>query len=357
MSVNDKSVSVRRLNYIGSKWQLLEWIDTTINKFTEGTKNNKNTLKVADLFAGTGIVSWWFRSKNYTVYSNDSELYSFVITSALNRSIYTDVCKKIITMLNKELEGSLYTNYEGYITKVYSPHLECERKFFTVDNARRIDWIRNRLAEIKLTISQDEYHFLLASLIISADSVSNVPAVYGCYLKNFKAKALKSLVLKPIHELEEPCQTGSKVWNSDILDLDLHLKPVDVVYLDPPYNGRQYSKNYFCLNVIAMESEQQEQLVLKGKTGIPDNSFISSFCKKTSIVSSFEKMIESLALKCKLLVMSYNNEGLLSKETITKTLEKYGTVKIEQKEYKKFKSFEYNENAKVIEYLFCLTTK
>ena len=35
-------------------------------------------------------------------------------------------------------------------------------------------------------------------------------------------------------------------------------------------------------------------------------------------------------------------------------LTKYGTVSVIQREYKRFKSFEYNEDKAIQEYLFCL---
>ena len=186
-----------RLNYIGSKFQLLDWITSIILEKTKwSTFENK---VVADLFAGTGIVSYHFRKQGSIVLSNDVESYSSIITHAFNRSIYNKQCKDSIEQLNKDFDENKYQSFYGLITKHYSPfNKDQPRNFFTIDNSQRIDYVRVRIESMKDSISYDTYIFLLASLIISADSVSNVPAVYGCFLKQFKSKAIKPFILKPI---------------------------------------------------------------------------------------------------------------------------------------------------------------
>ena len=90
----------------------------------------------------------------------------------------------------------------------------------------------------------------------------------------------------------------------------------DVLYLDPPYNERQYSKNYFPLNIIAKTPEQLlTELPLKGKTGIPTDCFLSPFCKKGNSVENAFKFLFS-GLKTKWIFLSYNSESIISKEKI-----------------------------------------
>lgn len=346
-------IKICRLNYIGSKFQLLDWILETILETTGWESFEYKTI--ADLFAGTGIVSYHFRTHNSRVLSNDAEYYSYVIAYAFTQSVYSPTCKEVIATLNTELQDDRYLSTIGFITDHYSPHNSNERKFFTVDNAKRIDYIRCRLESLKPEISNQDYMFLLASLILSADSVSNVPAVYGCFLKNFKSKALKHLTLQPIHTNETATLDGSKTFNSDVLNKDfLDSIESDLVYLDPPYNERQYSKNYFPLNMIAKSPESLlEEEPLKGKTGIPSGCFLSPFCKKGSTVeNAFETLFQSL--KTKWIVLSYNSESIITKEKMISLMEKYGTVSVVEKEYKRFKSFEYNDNKQIKEYLFCL---
>jgi len=344
---------IHRLNYIGSKFQLLDWITENIKEQTGWSSFADKTI--ADLFSGTGIVSYHFRKNMARVISNDAELYSSIITHAFTRSIYTEKCKKIIDEIQKDIQGNKQSSTVGFITRHYSPYGSNERRFFTIENAKRIDYIRNKLELIKGSVSVDEYKFLLASILLSADAVSNVPAVYGCFLKNFKSKASKNLTFMPIHNNTVPVVDGSNTQNSDVLRTEfLGSFESDLVYLDPPYNERQYSKNYFPLNIIAKTPDQLlSELPLKGKTGIPTDCFISPFCKKGDVV---EKAFEVLfrELKTKWIFLSYNSESTVSKEKMLDIMKNYGTASVIEREYKRFKSFEYNKDVDIKEYLFCL---
>lgn len=350
--INFKEVlpeKIYRLNYIGSKFQLLDWITTNIKEKTEWTSFEDK--RIGDIFSGTGIVSYYFRKNMARVISNDAELYSSIVTHAFTRSLYTDKCKKIIENFQKDIQEN--KQLIGFITTHYSPHESCERKFFTVENAKRIDYIRSKLELIKNEMDIDEYKFILASIILSADAVSNVPAVYGCFLKNFKTKAIKNLTLNPIHNNTLPVNCDSNTYNSDVLNIEfIGSFESDLVYLDPPYNERQYSKNYFPLNIIAKTPENLN-IQLKGKTGIPTDCFISPFCKKGTIV---EKAFDLLfrELKTKWIFLSYNSESIVSKEKMLDIMKNYGTASVIERDYKRFKSFEYNKDVEIKEYLFCL---
>ena len=211
------------------------------------------------------------------------------------------------------------------------------------------------MESIQSTLSDDDYKFILASILLSADAVSNVPAVYGCFLKEFKAKALKPLVLTPIHNNTIPSVDTSRTYNSDVLNIEfLRSFESDLVYLDPPYNERQYSKNYFPLNIIAKTPEELlTEQPLKGKTGIPTDCFISPFCKKGDTVEkSFEALFSEL--KTKWIFLSYNSESIVSKDRMLEIMKKYGSASVVEREYKRFKSFEYNKDVDIKEYLFCL---
>jgi len=336
-----------RLNYIGSKLNLLEWIEECILSYSK--LNSLQGIKIGDLFSGTGIVSYFFRTKNALVTSNDAELYSFIITKAMSSLVYSEEIQNEIDKINMDLNDKKHININGNIVKHYSP--QGSRNFFTIDNAQRIDYIKEKIK------NSPYFDFLMASLIVSADNVSNVPAVYGCFLKNFKQKALKELVLKPIHKNNLPV-LGSTVFNDDIINV---IDNVDcqILYLDPPYNERQYSKNYFPLNIVA---KYDDNIVLTGKTGIPTDCFISSLCKKREIKNAFENIFQKLAKNknIKWVFMSYNSEGLLKKDEIQKIItqsavNKKVNIEIKEREYKRFKSFSYNKDTDINEYLFCVS--
>lgn len=372
------ATKIHRLNYIGSKYQLLGWLTDYMKEKTGFTTFRNKT--VADLFAGTGVVSHHFRLQGATVYSNDAELYSAVIAHAFTRSFYTERIRDIIAEMNAAAPATAATAATtappGFVTRHYSPYEGNERMFFTVENARKIDAVRVMLedaaaaAAAATALTHDEYQFILASIIISADAVSNVPAVYGCYLKKFKTKATKPFVLMPIHTITSSAApapasaesvTKSAAFHADVISdpdfLATTLPPVDIAYLDPPYNERQYSKNYFPLNIIAKTpASLMTEPNLKGKTGIPTDCFLSAFCRKgTTAETAFDTLIRGL--RAKWIFLSYNSESIVSKEKMMEILSRYGTVSVIEREYKRFKSFEYNEDKAINEYLFCLEKK
>jgi adenine-specific DNA-methyltransferase len=106
--------------------------------------------------------------------------------------------------------------------------------------------------------------------------------------------------------------------------------------------------------MIALSPEEQKkEKPLKGKTGIPESCFISPFCKKGKTVEeAFEKIFKIITTKW--LFLSYNSESLITKQRMIEIMEKYGEVSVIERDYKRFKSFEYNEDKEIKEYLFCL---
>ena len=161
-------MDVQRLNYIGSKYQLTDWIIDRLTSITGwSTLRGK---RMGDMFAGTGIVTWTFRTLGASTVSNDAELYSSIITRAIGTSHYTDRLERMITTLNSSTETRV-----GCITRRFSPWEGCERMFFTTENAQRIDWIRHQIDVLRPSLTDAEHTFLVASLIVSADAVSNVP--------------------------------------------------------------------------------------------------------------------------------------------------------------------------------------
>jgi adenine-specific DNA-methyltransferase len=144
--------------------------------------------------------------------------------------------------------------------------------------------------------------------------------------------------------------TSHQVYQVDANELVKTIKG-DILYLDPPYNARQYGSNYHMLNTIAKYNEFEP----KGVTGLPEYNR-SAYCSKASVKQSFEELVANA--KFKYTFLSYNNEGLMSHEEITSILEKYGRVELKTKAYQRFKA-DKTENrnhtaTETLEYLFCL---
>lgn len=234
------------INYIGSKKSLLDEIESVLKQNLKLESN----LVFGDLFAGTGVVGEYFNQKyRMPIISNDSEYYSFVINYAKLKCPYNDKLQRIFKSWNKWSDK--ISNY-GLFSQNYACHDQNvikNRKFFLLENARKIDGIRILIERYyqKHKITKPEYFFLLASLIVSADKVANITSVYGAYLKNFKWTARKNFKFTPLHcSSQIPKYEKNQIFQQN--SLEIKSLTYDICYLDPPYNNRQYSKNYAPLN-------------------------------------------------------------------------------------------------------------
>ena len=310
------------MNYIGSKYKLLPFIKDTIHGAVGKDLSN---LVFCDLFAGTGMVGRAFKTTVKSVIANDLEYYSYV----LNRNYIGNHTP----LKNQELYIIKLSNLapkEGFIYSNYCNGSGSSRQYFSDKNGKKIDAIRSQIEKWHKTneISDNLYYFLLASLIESADKVANTASVYGAYLKHLKPSAQKILGLKAAEF--DITQNEQYVYNDDSNKL-IHKIEGDILYLDPPYNARQYGANYHLLNTIA----KQDTFTPKGKTGLR-NYNKSTYCSKVSVAASFEELIKNAHFKY--IFLSYNNEGLMPVEVVETIMSKYGKYDLQSTNYQRFKA-------------------
>jgi len=349
------------MNYIGSKLSLLTFLEESINKVAD-----KNCKVFCDLFAGTGIVGSYFKKKGYKIIANDIQYYSYILNrhyignhKELN---FTELIKEIPDLKSVDLENrkNFVCNYlsdlkgaKGFIYKNYclggTKNKKEARQYFSDENGMRCDAIRQKIENWKKgdLITDDEYYFLITSLIESIDKYANTASVYGAFLKNLKKTAQNNLILKParliINEQEH------EVFNEDINKLVGRIEG-DILYLDPPYNQRQYATNYHMLETIAKYDNPK----IYGKTGLRDyQNKKSLYCSSSQVKKSFKDLI--LNAKVKYIFLSYNNEGIMSLNDIKETMSLRGKYGYFTKEYNRFKA-DKSENRnyvtnKTVEYL------
>ena len=149
------------LDYIGSKKCLIPFLHEIIKQNIP----DLDKCVFGDLFAGAGSFSFFTAPLVKTMVANDLEEYSYIINKALVSCEYTQILQELINKLN-EFDG-----VEGLFYKNFSPNKYSERMFFTPENAKLIDAARQLMEMWFLyrEINQKEYHFLLASLLISLD--------------------------------------------------------------------------------------------------------------------------------------------------------------------------------------------
>ena len=348
------------MRFIGCKTNLLDEINVVINS------NCKNSKTFCDLFSGTGTVGLFFK-KNYEIISNDLLYFSYILQKgsiSINNQI---TFKKLYSNLEIDCDNSdlidnvieylnniNFKEYDGKktITNNYSP--KGGRMYLTEENALKIDCIRN-LIEIwkeNSVISEDEYYYLLSCLINAIPSYSNISGTYGAYLKSWDKRALKEFKLEKKDIIINT--KINKSYNLNGIEL-LEKISGDILYLDPPYNSRQYLPNYHLLETVAKYDEP----VTTGVTGVRNyDKEKSNWCSKIKVYDEFETTLKKA--KFKHIILSYSSDGIMEEDKIVDIMRKYAEnseVKLKKVEYRRFRSRSVNEKRPVYEFIFYIKKK
>ena len=332
------------MNYIGSKFKLSDFIVESIEK---SVPKPLNECVFCDLFAGTGAVGRVFKSKVKKVIANDKEFYSFVLNkNYIENHTKLENLNELVQMLNtlQGVRGKIYEHYSLNGTKD-KPY---QRLYFSDENAAKIDAVRQKIEHLKNTnaINSNIYYFLLASLLECADKVANVASVYGAFLKKLKKSALKTMEFKGASY--EYNDNAHEVFQQNASNLINQISG-DILYLDPPYNAREYGANYHLLNTIAL----YDDFVPQGKTGLREYEK-SAFCKKASALNALDELLQKAQFKW--IFLSYNDEGILKQNEIQTLFKRYGKYEMKSKIYQRFKadSKRVQKQNFVVEYLHIL---
>jgi adenine-specific DNA-methyltransferase len=310
------------MNYIGSKQRLSGFIRETL---LDAINAPLSEQVFCDLFAGTGTVGRAFKKEAKKVIANDSEYYSYV----LNRN-YIGNHRPLSNPQEWMDRLNNLAPQKGFIFQHYCPGGKAGRLYFSNENGQRMDAIRQQIEDWKTQnkISEDLYFFLLASLLEAADRVANTASVYGAYLKQLKKTAQQPLCL--VAASFEPTPQPHKVYHADANTLIQKIHG-HILYLDPPYNPRQYGANYHLLNTIA----RYDSFAPRGKTGLRDYA-PSAYCSKRQACTVFDHLLQNAAFEY--IFLSYNNEGIMSLQEIKNIMQRYGKYRLVKTPYRRFKA-------------------
>lgn len=316
----DEYVHQNMITYIGNKRKLVSHICDIVTNISKDLKKDK--LDIVDGFCGSTVVARSFVKYSKNLYTNDLELYSYLMAICFlvepSENDKKLIEKHIITMNN------LSFNTKGVITENYSPKdtkniKKDERCFYTNENAIRIDTMRKYIED---NVEKRLVPYCLSPLLVKSSIHTNTSGVFKGFYKNkegigsFGGEGRNALerITKNI-ELECPIWHNQSVkvhcFNQDVLDFVKDLPQVDVVYLDPPYNQHPYGSNYFMLNVIANNKTEGE---LSKVSGIPNSWNKSNYNYKQKAKKSMKDLLETLKSKTKYIIISYNNEGIIKED-------------------------------------------
>lgn len=328
------------MRYYGGKDKLLDLIEVGVKK----TELNHGA-RFVDLFSGTAVVAKHFKKKGYTVIANDFLEFAFALAKTyieLNTEPKFLKLKKHlgVNRIDKNYVIGYLNNLspkKGFIYENYCPGGVAKRKYFSNENGQKIDAIRTTIEEWKnlSVITELEYYYLITVLLEAVNLVSNVAGTYGAYLKTWDKRALKPLILTAPEII--PSIRKNKAFKQDANTLIKELRNIDILYLDPPYNSRQYSANYFILELIAEGWFGAKKPKPSGKTGLVNyDQKLSEYCYKGRASKALDDLITNA--KAKYILLSYNNEGVISDDEIKNILKKKGKVQLFKKTHKRYRS-------------------
>jgi len=321
-NIDTKHFNIDNRRYIGNKNKLMPWISELIHEKTNGTS-------FFDVFAGTGSVTEWELPEFETFYINDFLFSNEIIFKAFfgNEEYDPDKLDELSVEYN-QINGQ--REDDDYFSTHYGD------KFFSHNDAVKVGEIRERI-EKSTSLNDRERNILIASLVYSADRVANTVGHYDAYRK------ISEIPDRFVFGLITPEQTTGKqinIYRRDANELIREIK-ADVVFLDPPYNSRQYSRFYHVLEEIVKWDKPQ----LFGVAMKPKAENMSDY-SKNSAPMVFDDLIKNI--NGRYIVVTYNNtyenanssssRNKITHEQILKSLNSVGNTQVFNKKYKSFNS-------------------
>ncbi len=358
------------MRYIGNKTRLLPFIIGTLRRLRIGPG------VAHDAFAGTAAVGRALKEAGWRVASSDLMSYSrvlqeaYVVASgspdfrqladrepAVRRVLADNTGLTVRVAGPRPRNGRLTGNgapvdaltavgrylaeelppEPGFMTTHFSP--AGGRMYFTEENAARIDAARRALHEwrCKGWIDDAGFYSLLAALIEGADRVANTAGVYAAYIKSWQANATRPLAIVP--PAPTPGVPGSTAAIADAAEMAATLGAIDLLYIDPPYNARQYSGYYHVPELIA-RGWFDGPVILRGKTGLlPSDGQRSAWCAARKARPALRDLLAATGARH--VLVSYYSEGLLPDAQLRSLLEAAsvdGKVRRFTKRYRRYRA-------------------
>lgn len=304
--------------YIGSKARIAD----DILKYL-GPPNMKSGYFI-DAFSGTGVVASRAADLGWKIKINDM-MHNATVMSEARLVSCEDVPFLSLGGYNEALNTLSQAEREGFIWREYSPaslrQIGIERKYFTEENAKRIDGAVAKIHEWRKNgvINAPEFALLTSTLIFATNNVANIAGTYGCFLSKWQTQALGTLCLAPLQLRKE--KVIYSITTDDVFEVKCN--PEDVVYLDPPYTKRQYASYYHILETITLGDEP----TVEGVAGLrPWKDKASVFCYKLKALRALVNLVSSQ--RAHRVLISYSNDGHIQLDQLVEELEKTGIVKV-----------------------------
>ena len=353
-------LTTQLLTYLGNKRSLLRFIGGCIERVKRELGKDKITF--FDAFSGSGVVSRFMKRHASLIVANDLERYSEVANRCYLTNLSAIDEAEFDAVYREWREYSSSHRVDGLVTGLYAPKddndiQKGERAFYTHANAVTLDSARNALDAV---VPPKYFDLLLGPLLAEASIHANTSGVFKGFYKNRhgigefggEGKNARTRICGEIR-LQKPVLSNfdcdSTVLRGDANAIAPEIAPVDLAYFDPPYNQHPYGSNYFMLNLRA-ENRTPEKV--SEVSGIPHGWNHSKYNRKREAEETFFELLRNTPAKY--LMVSYNSEGFIRRESFMAFLETLGSVAPVEIEYNAFRGSRNlrGRPLKVTEYLF-----
>jgi adenine-specific DNA-methyltransferase len=233
--------------------------------------------------------------------------------------VVADSANPVIREMAEEL--SQLPPVRSFISRHFSPAGGSEsagRMYFTDENAGRIDASREMLEDWRKArkVDEDGYYVLLAAIIEGADRVANTAGVYASYMKRWQPNARRAYEVDP--ELPVKGALPARAYLMDAAEAARSIGAVDLVYIDPPYNSRQYVAYYHIPEILA-RGWSDSAPAIRGKVGLlAGEEGRSQWSHGRRVQKLFSGLLADSGAKYAL--VSFNSEGHLAPESLESLL-------------------------------------
>jgi adenine-specific DNA-methyltransferase len=323
-------ISISQRRYLGSKTKLLNFIDDVLQK------EKIEFESFADIFAGTGTVANHFYGNSKIIVNDILESNNYIYRAFFGKDQIREEKLKDRLKFYNELNINKYG--KNYFSENFS------NTYFDAKNAKKIGIIRDDIEKLfaEKIISNREKAYLLTSLMYAFDKIANTVGHYDAYRKVDIPE--KRLFLLPL-AIRNSTYT-SEIYRDDANELVKKIK-ADVVYIDPPYNSRQYCDAYHLLENVAVWKKEQ----VYGTARKMDRSHLKSQYNMKTAGVAFCDLINNI--NAKYILLSYNDMGTsgnarsqsrISDHEILSALKRKGEVKIFETDFKQFTTGKSNKD-------------
>jgi len=294
--------------YMGSKQSLVKDIWSVASAFKFDS--------VLDLFSGSSVVSYMFKTQNKQVFSNDYMAFSSCFAKAMienNKHMLTDNDVKTLCAPNP--------NADGFVTETFRDLYFCEEDNNFIDTVR---------ANIKML--KNEYKRAIAQSALARACLKKRPRGIFTYTGHRYDDGRRDLLLSLEEQfIEAVTQINSAVFDNGKANkarhgdaMDVRFK-ADIVYIDPPYysplSDNEYVRRYHFIEGLVRDWKGVEmQWHTKTKKF---KSYPTPFSTEKGAYDAFNQLFKRH--RESILIVSYSSNSLPTKDDMLKLMAKYKT--------------------------------